>query len=109
MHVADRGAILRKRGSKKMERKVSGLPEATEPVGTPVRFGHGKINEPGGRQRRDRQHFEQAPPANPIQQPICRRRCRDSPKRAEHDHTTIDECYLVSWKPDDDRLEPGHQ
>ena len=88
MQVAERGAILRKRGSEKMERNVSGFARRDGAFGTPVGFGHGKINQPSGRERRDRQDFEQAPPADPIQQPIGRRRCRDGPQRSQHDHAS---------------------
>ena len=42
MHVADRGAILKKRGSKRMERKVSGLPEETEFLKLPSALGTAK-------------------------------------------------------------------
>ncbi len=39
MHVAESGAILRNRGSEKMERNVSGLPELAELLGTSPRSG----------------------------------------------------------------------
>jgi hypothetical protein len=42
MHVADSGAILRKRGSEKMELKVSGLLKETELLELPSDFGTAK-------------------------------------------------------------------
>lgn len=75
----------------------------------PVGFGHGKIDQPGGDERRNRQDFEQATPANPIQQPIRRRRCRDGSKRPKHDHAAIDERDSLLRKPGDNCLKPRHQ